>query len=270
MNLFEKIIAFLSYELDKTPRPYGLFHFIFLLLLLIVCIFIFLKYRHANDRQNNRILLFCSSIMLIFEVYKQLVFSFNGDSWSYQWYAFPFQFCSVPMYIAFITSFLKNSKIRDALYSFLGTFCLFAGLAVMFYPNDVFINTLGISIQTMVHHGLMVVIGFYCVVSKRMKIQVKSIYGAGIVFSSLIGIAMILNFLFRNVNGTFNMFFISQRYENHLPILSSIQQNYGYYPFLVAYIFGFIFVAYIILLIAIGINYLLRDVHIVNRRIVIN
>ncbi|MGD9604747.1 MAG: hypothetical protein AB7V00_01165 [Bacilli bacterium] len=254
MNLFEKIIDFLSYQLPYVPQPYGTFHLVFLGLTVLICLFIGLKFSHSTDKQDKNILLFFSILLLSFEVYKQLVFTIEKDVWSYQWYAFPFQFCSVPMYVAFITAFLKPGKIKNAFYNFLGTFCLFAGLAAMFYPDDVFISTLGISIQTMVHHGSMVIIGFYCLISGRTTINKKSIIGSGIVFSVLFLMALGMNLLFKNVNGTFNMFFISPYYQCHLPVLSQIQSQFGYVVFLLSYLLGFIFIAYLILLIALGIK----------------
>ena len=44
-------------------------------------------------------------------------FSFNYDSlhtwWNYQWYAFPFQFCSTPMYVGLIAA-LTNSDYQKS------------------------------------------------------------------------------------------------------------------------------------------------------------
>ncbi|MCK7485244.1 MAG: hypothetical protein MZU97_06565 [Bacillus subtilis] len=64
------------------------------------------------------------------------------------------------MYVALFAGLTKNKKIQQALINFLqGPTGMFAGLAVMLYPNDVFITTIGINIQTMVHHGAMMVVG---------------------------------------------------------------------------------------------------------------
>ena len=254
MNWFEKIIDFLSYQLPSSPLPYGRFHLLFLGLTFISCFLIALKLRHSNDKQDRFILLTLSVLMLSFEVYKQLVFTIEKDVWDYQWYVFPFQFCSVPMYVAFITAFLKPGKMKNACYNFLGTFCLFAGLAAMFYPKDVFIRILGIDIQTMVHHSSMILIGFYCLISGRTVLQQKSIIGSPLIFFVLFIMALLMNLLGKNIGEVFNMFFISPYYACHLPMLSQIQNQFGYYVFLLAYLFGFILLAYLILLTAIAIK----------------
>ena len=74
---------------------------------------------------------------------------------------FPFIFVQSPMYIAPIAAFLRPGKVRQAILNFLGTFGLFGGLAVMIYAQPVFITTIGINIQTMVHHGAQVVLGSF-------------------------------------------------------------------------------------------------------------
>ena len=57
--------------------------------------------------------------------------------------------------------FNKEGCVKDSAMAFMMTFSLFGGLVVMAYPNDVFIETIGINLQTMIHHGLQVVLGIY-------------------------------------------------------------------------------------------------------------
>ena len=49
---------------------------------------------------SQKIILISGFIMLIFEIYKQVIFTYQVGH--YQWYAFPFQFCSTPMYLYII------------------------------------------------------------------------------------------------------------------------------------------------------------------------
>ena len=248
VNLFERIIEFLSYEMTNRPQMYGWFHLLFLGLMVFGIIFLIYKFKGSTTKEMDMLLRTVAGVLLFMEIYKQLVFSVDNGVWRYQWYAFPFQFCSVPMYIMFLVSFLKPGKVKSALYAFLATFSLFAGLAVMFYPVDVFINTLGISIQTMVHHGLMAVIGIVLLATGHVATLRKNIIPAAIVFFLLGAFAFVLNILFRNVDGTFNMFFIGPFHPTHLPILTLIQSEFGYIPFLFSYFFGFNLLAYIVML----------------------
>ena len=135
---------------------------------------------------------------------------------------------------------------------FLGTFGLFAGLTVMFYPGDVFISTIGINIQTMVWHGGMVVIGLYCLVSGRLQFTIKQFFSGVLVFVVLVAIAITLNIVVYNsgvLNGeTFNMFFISPYFTCTLPVLN-LFQHLPYPIFVLIYILGFILAAFIIFVI---------------------
>ena len=102
--------------------------------------------------------LFFQLSLLFFEILKQVIYTLQAGH--YQWYAFPFQFCSVPIYLVPLALLIRNEKIKTALYNFLSFYVLLAGLIVMFYPGDVFTTDVVINFQTMIHHMSMVLIGF--------------------------------------------------------------------------------------------------------------
>lgn len=265
MNFFEQILVFLDGRMT-TPTAFGWYHLMCLALVIAASVIVGIYGKKFSDKHNKLFLLILSSTMLILEVYKQLNFSFSvvngGGTWDYQWYAFPFQFCSTPMYVIFIASLLKPGRVQDALYSFIGTFGLLAGALVMIMPGDVFISTIGINIQTMIVHGGMVVAGVYMLASGRVKLNFKSILGAIIVFAILASIALLLNIILYNsgvLNGeTFNMFFISPYFPSTLPVFSLIYASVPYFVFLLLYLIGFSLGALIILSIAILIKYLVN------------
>lgn len=219
----DSILKFLDSSFNQTPVAYGWFHLTFFAIAIIVAVFLSIKFRNSTEKQNKAILLTISIICFVLEIYKQINFSYNHGNWTYQWYAFPFQLCSTPFYVAFIAAFLKPSKFREYLYSFLGLYALFAGIGVMIVPGDVFTPTIGIDIQTMVHHGSQVVLGVYLLSSGRAKVSYKTLLKGSAVFSVLVGIALILNIIAHQfVSGTFNMFFIGPYTPCHLPLLSQL------------------------------------------------
>ncbi|MFA5006926.1 MAG: hypothetical protein WC509_05635 [Candidatus Izemoplasmatales bacterium] len=255
MTTIDRIMQFLNGEMTR-PVPYqslseSWFHYLALAVAITAAVLAAISLRNGGEKRLRRFLLAFAALLLSFEAYKQLIFSYQAG-WSYQWYAFPFQFCSTPMYVALVAGLTKNDKIRQALVNFLGTYGLFAGLAVMFYPNDVFINTIGINIQTMVHHGAMMVVGV-ALLANKVKLTSKSILGATAVFAVLVGTAILMNTAYNAWMGdaTFNMFFINPVYGTHLPILSQIEPLVPHPVFVVIYIVGFALVAYLMLLIGI-------------------
>lgn len=260
MNFFERIIFAISGEMTR-PTPYGWFHLLSIMLMIIFAILIFIFLRDTNEKQNRIILITYASVCLGLELYKQLVFSYDGvtDVWKYQWYAFPFQFCSTPMYVALVAAFVKKGKVQNSLYAFLAVYGLTAGLAVMISPGDVFIETIGINIQTMIHHGGQVLIGLYLIACNRVKINYKTPIVALPTFLSLMAIALLLNVTLVNfTNGaTFNMFFISPYFPSTLPVFDVLYHEVHYIIFLLLYIIAFLIGAYIITFAIIGIKKLI-------------
>jgi hypothetical protein len=269
-NIIENILQWLSGTMS-TPVPYqsfsqSWFHY---LALITIVIFSFISFRYVKkgtSKHVQRYVLIIGIILLIFEIYKQVIMNYRAN-WNYQWYIFPFQFCSTPIYIALIAGLIKPGKIQNFLYEFLATYGLFAGAAVIFYPNDVFIDLIGINIQTMVHHGAMAIMGITLLVYV-VNLKHTVIFRASSVFIILLIMAMIMNLIHNTYiqQGTFNMFFINQRFGNHLPILTNIYDMVPYVVFLIVYIIGFGMAAYVVLLIGILISKINLSINRVNQK----
>ena len=254
MSSFEKILTFLRFEME-SPGNYSPFHIAFLLLTIAVTIFLIWKFRDCDEKTARRILLGAWITLVIFEVYKQVIFSYDGNAatpWSYPWYIFPFQLCSNPLYVFPFAAFLKKGPAKDAVVSFLATFSVFGGLAVMFYPNDVFTGVGGVNVQTMVHHGTQVAVGIFLAARHRRNWSLKVFLKGVIPFAILSAIAIGLNeimyahFTSNGIDATFNMFYISRHYSCTLPVLSAIYPKVPYPAFLILYLVGFVLVAGII------------------------
>jgi hypothetical protein len=252
MNIFEKTLVFLDGKMPE-PQMYGWFHLMFFILLILAIILVRFKYNNLNNKSIKKILLIYALTCLFLEVYKQMNFAFHYDLvhtwWSYQWYAFPFQFCSTPMYVALVAALTKKEKIEKACYTFLATYGLVAGLAVMLYPSTVFVETIGINIQTMVHHSSMVFIGFFLLINNKIKYDFKSLLSGTFVFIICILIALFFDITsyYMGINNGLEMFFISPFHTSSLPVFNIIYDNVNYFIFLLIYILSFTFGAFIIL-----------------------
>ena len=201
--------------------------------------------------------LWTSVVVIVLELYKQINYTLGYDTGTviadFQWYAFPFQFCSTPMYVGLLMGITRRGKVHDALAAYLATFSVFAGLCVLLYPNDVFIGTIGINIQTMICHCSMIVIGIYLMATGYVKAEHKTVLKAASVFAVAVGLAAVMNEI-AYYSGlleteTFNMFFISPHCEPSLPVYSIVQQHVPYPWCLIIYIAVFTLAAYLILLI---------------------
>lgn len=267
MEFWGNLIEILDADM-QTPKMYGWFHLFFFALSVVSGIFLCKLKKNGEENFTRRLLLVTSVVPIVLEVYKQFNYTFSYDGTvitaDYQWYAFPFQFCSTPMYIGLLAGVVKNRKIHDALCAYLATFALFAGLCVMFYPAQVFISTIGINIQTMICHGLMITVGIYLWGSGYVKAEHKTILKAIPAFVACLLVAFVMNevayFSGLLERETFNMFFISPHCEPSLPVYSLVQAVVPYPWCLFIYVAAFSAAAYIILLIVMGIKRLIDAV----------
>lgn len=249
MNALAKLLLFLQRTME-TPESYGAFHLLAVLIVVGATVLLCLKLRDADEKTVRRLLLIAWITVVTLEIYKQIIFTFDVNdtgviTGDYSWYAFPFQFCSTPLYVLPLAIFMKNGRLRDAAIAYLCTFSLFGGLVVMTYPNDVFISTIGINIQTMVHHGLQVVLGIFLAVHNRRRLSPAHFLGALPLFTVMVTTAMLLNvgvyhvLTARGLDDVFNMFFVSPYHPCTLPVLSTVYELTPYPVFLFIYLIGF-------------------------------
>ena len=256
MDIFANILRLMDTSMP-VPQPYSWFHLLWIAITLAGAVLL------CKFRPNPRKTMLAVAITVIcLEVYKQLNYTFSYEDGivaaDYQWYAFPFQFCSTPMYVGLLAGLTRPGKFHDTLCAYLATFAVFAGGAVMVLPSDVFISTVGINIQTMICHGSMVSVGVYLLQSGYVRREHKTILKAVPLFALCVMVAAVLNEIAYRVGlletDTFNMFFISPHCEPHLPVYSSVQAVVPFPWCLLLYILGFTAAAYLVLLAAMGIG----------------
>ena len=239
-----------------TPTWFGWFHILWLLLTVGATVLLCLLYKNGKIKRPLDVVFYTALLVIVLEIYKQIQYSLSYDGsvqFDFQWYAFPWQFCSMPMYVGLLAG-LTRGKLQNALLSFLATFAVFAGTCVMVYPGDVYTSSVWINIQSMICHASMIVIGVFLFYTGAVKTEHKTILKGMAVFSVAVCMAVILNELAVVVgimpDETFNMFFISRHCEPSLPVYSSVQAVVPYPWCLFIYIVCFTAAAYIMLLIA--------------------
>lgn len=242
------------------PTPYGWFHLGSLVLTALIIVWVCIVAKKHDSKKVVDAVFWTAVAVAVLEVYKQINYTFRVEDGvivtDYQWYAFPFQFCSTPMYVGLLAGIIRKGKVHDALCAYLATFSVFAGLAVMLYPNDIYIDTIGINIQTTVCHCSMLIIGAYLFASGHVKVELKTALKAMPVFAVMVGIAAVANevAVAAGLEETFNMFYISPHCEGTLPVYSLVQKVVPFPWCLVLYIVGFTAAACVIVLIAMGID----------------
>ena len=264
MTAFESFLLRCLRVTMEKPALYGTWHIVCILLTVALTVGVAFLFRKASDKKM-RIIVFIAWFLMVFcEVGKQLLFAMNvqGDlvTWEYNWYSFPFQFCSTPFYTLPFVFLLKDCKLRRAIMAYIATFSLFAGFIVMVLPTSVFGTYVFIDVQTMVHHGMQVVLGVGMAVYNRRRLNLPFFASGLITFAGFSAVAMALNVLMpkylaeKGIETVVNMFFISPYFPCTLPILSSIYTVAPYPVFLILYITAFLIGGGIVYLAAKGIE----------------
>lgn len=252
MEFLNTVLAALNGTME-VPTLFGWFHILWLVLSIGGAIALSLWQRKQEKQHQRTVLLVTTIIVIVLEIYKQLLYSYQVN-WDYQWYAFPMQFCSTPMYVGLLAALTRKGKIHESACAYMATFSLFAGTAVMIYPGDVFIDTIGINIQTMICHGSMIFLAIYLMATGYVKLGFKTVLKAVPIFAIFLLIAMGLNeWAYQSgllEQHGFNMFYISPHQPGHLPIYSDVQAIVPYPWSLLIYIVGFTAASYVMQLIA--------------------
>ena len=260
MDYFRRILEIMDIQM-AVPRPYGWFHLLCLAVTAALTVLAVRWGRHHDQTGIRRVVLWTAVAVILLEIYKQINYTFGDGNAAaaYQWYAFPWQFCSTPMYAGLLAGLTARGRLHRALCAYLATYCVFAGAAVMLYPVTVFIGTVGINIQTMVCHGSMVVIGGYLLGSGYVKIEPRTLLRALPVFATCVALAGIMNEAAHRSGITgFNMFFISPYVECELPVYSLVHGALPVPLNWAVYVLGFTAAAGAVLLLAHGIGLLCR------------
>ena len=125
-----------AWEMEK-PAAYGWFHILMTLGLLIATVAGAYALRRTNERQN-RIVLGCVGLfLLVTEVYKiAFHMTVNPYDWGF-WGAFPFQLCSVPMYLCIVCALCKNERVNRWMYEGMFAVNMVGGIMAFLEPSGI-------------------------------------------------------------------------------------------------------------------------------------
>jgi len=239
MNGIERTLcewmAATAWTMEK-PKAYGAFHLIFTFVGVVVCILLARKLRHVSER-GNRIVLFSVGFFLVLtEIYKQLFYCYYIGNGSYQWWIFPFQLCSVPMYLCLFASVLKKGKIQSGMFCFMTTYNLLGGIMAFIEPSGIVHEYWTLTLHAFIWHMLLIFVGAYLIASGRFAKTKKEFLSATVVFLVLAVIAFSINLIFWDVsNGSINMFFVGPK-NSSLAVFKQISEKFGWYVSTLLYV----------------------------------
>lgn len=107
----------------------------------------------------EKILFFIGIFLLTSEILKQLLLTFVVNAGHYNLWYFPFQLCSLPMYLLVLYPFLHTQSARNTILGFLATYNLLGGIAVFFDTSGMHYPLLILTVHSYLWHILLIITG---------------------------------------------------------------------------------------------------------------
>ncbi|MCR5794729.1 MAG: YwaF family protein [Solobacterium sp.] len=230
VSLLRQLMRILAVPMEKPPM-FGSFHIACALLLCVTAPAAGYALRRKTDAQRLRVIHAAGWILLAGEILKQLFLFFIVEHELYNWWWFPFQLCSMPMYLSILLPHLEN---RDGVIVFLTSYCLIAAVLALIYPQDMLREYVFLTGHAFVWHGIMLVIAFTLLFGHMVRFENRNFVQAFLLFLFLAGIAECINIYGYHhtvIPGTYpNMFYITPYYKNTQPVFRRVADTCGILP----------------------------------------
>ena len=213
----------------EKPPAYGTFHLTFTFVGILFCLLLSWGLRNVSERGNKIVLISVGAFLMVTEIYKQLFYYYVIGNGSYQWWIFPFQLCSVPMYLCILAPLLKKGKIQSGMYHFMTTFNLLGGLMAFIEPSGIVHEYWTLTLHAFLWHMSLIFIGFYLIATGRGAKTMRDYRSATVTFLALAAFAFCINLALREISGgSVNMFYVGPS-NSPLLVFKQISESVGWY-----------------------------------------
>ncbi|MCI8662121.1 MAG: YwaF family protein [Hungatella sp.] len=217
------------------PAPWSFFHIVFSLFGLVSVVFFtrLLIRPPLSDKKISMVLWRCGLILAVSEVYKQLFLYKIVNNCRYDWWYFPFQLCSTPMYLCLIFPLLPSGKVRRTAAVYLQSFGFLGGIMALIEPSGLMHPYWTLTLHGFVWHLLLIFIACFCTASGLAGEEDRSFLYTLPLFYIFCLIAMTINIVTR---GTADMFYISPYYPITQIVFHEISLSLGIWPGIAVYL----------------------------------
>lgn len=210
----------------NTPVPYSAFHLAFAGAGILSAIYLSKRF---SKKPCRHVFFICGLILAASELYKQgfLYFIVNGEQ--YDWWYFPFQLCSVPMYLCLllplILSYAPPRRTR-AVYTFMQDFALLGGVMALAEPSGLMHPYVVLTLHGFIWHFILIFIGLFCAFTGSGGRSTRDFLDTIPLFLGCAAIAAFIN-VASHPYGNADMFYISPYYPNGQIVFHEIALTIG-------------------------------------------
>lgn len=207
------------------PEPYGAFHITFAAVGITTVLLLAFLLRRVSERTRTRIVFAIGVVLALGETYKQLFYPAVEGAWRAD--LFPFQLCSVPMYICLALPLCKNERLRTTLYTFLSTYALLGGAASYISPGTMCRPYVAMTLHSFLWHLTLIFLGVWTGMSRRQSRTVRGFFDSAALYLLLCAAAFAVNIAFHSSHPEVNMFYLGPT-PSTLPVCRAITAALGW------------------------------------------
>ena len=193
-----------------------------------------------------RFLFICGILLLLSEIWKQWCLTFLLNNGEYNWWYFPFQLCSIPMYLCLALPWV-NERMQRIFLTFLMTFSLLGGIFTFFDTSGMYYPYTPLTLHSFFWHIFLIILGISAgvVKSKYTKNTAGEFLCSVLCYLFCCLMATVFNIVFHPY-GSINMFYISPYYMMNQKVFAEISANLGNAVGILAYILATLFGAFLL------------------------
>ncbi len=202
-------------------------------------------------KKRIRVLAVLGWLMALSEIYKQLFLYYIVNEGAFDWWFFPFQLCSVPMYMCILLPLVKE-KVQKILLTFMTGFTFLSAVCALIYPEDMLRPYVSLTVHGFAWHGILLLISIVAGASGMADLTLKGYLRSVWLFLGLAATAVVINVIGERMSAGSalssypNMFYLSPFHPSNQPFVDIVEKSLGRLPAMAVYTAAIIVIAGVI------------------------
>jgi len=235
-----------------APELFGGFHIVASLIAAAAAVCLAMWYakrvREADKPFEKlvKILAVMGPVLAVLEIYKQFFLYYIVCNGTYDWWYFPFQLCSVPMYLCILLPVMVPRSQR-VFVTFLGGYAFTGAVATLIYPEDILRSYTALTLHGFVWHGILLFISLLILFTGKADSSAPGLRKAASMFAVMCLFALMINVVAEPLAQAAHvaepavrhsyaaMFYLNPFHISPQPVISTIQKTAGIPAGLVLY-----------------------------------
>ena len=244
----QQILEYTAWRMDAPPM-FGAFHIAAVLIAVIIAAAGAVRAKRLSAGGRFRLLETCGWVLVILEVYKQLFLYYVVNGSVYDWWYFPFQLCSVPMYLCIMLPLLYRSAdgrgaddpgtcAASPVLTFLAAYTFTGAAAALIIPEDYLRSYVTLTLHGFVWHGILLLISLTVLLSRTADLSLRAFARATMLFLAMCAAAVCINIAVEPLmaasyeeglipHSYAAMFYLNPYHLSPQPLVGEIQKSAG-------------------------------------------